>query len=239
MTKQIKRPPPKTHTEIPMPEVKPPKTKEPDDIKVKVLQDEIAELRAMVAELTKAKVETVQLTKLDKPKDEHITDDEYTDIPPNKRIKIINLSDSKLILVAGEYNQGKPYIFNKFGEVRTIIYSDLAEILHYHYRFAEQGYFYICDKAAVSNNGLSEVYSKLLTKEMIDRILDYETKDMIDMFEMAGKTQQDNIVSLIIRRVNDGEQIDLNKVDSLSRIFGRNINEMIEDIRKYKEQDME
>ena len=108
MTKQIKRPPPKTHTEIPMPEVKPPKTKEPDDIKVKVLQDEIAELRAMVAELTKAKVETVQLTKLDKPKDEHITDDEYTDIPPNKRIKIINLSDSKLILVAGEYNQGKP-----------------------------------------------------------------------------------------------------------------------------------
>lgn len=174
-------------------------------------------------------------TQKDEPKTSVFKEDiveeqeEYVEIAPNKRIKLISLFDGILVLTTNEYTErGKAYTFNKFGEIKNINYSDVTDILHYHLNLAEAGYFYITDSGVISNHGLRDVYKNILTKEVMENIILLDKKEMIDIFTNATKEQKETVVSLIIAKIRNEEDIDLNKVDALSRVYGRNIVEMAE-----------
>jgi hypothetical protein len=151
------------------------------------------------------------------------------EIRQNKYIKVISLNFGKLVLSTEGRGQGKIFTFNKFGEVKNIIYSDLANLIHHQQSFAEQGRFYILDKQVVKNHGLVEYYDKLMTKEMIDNILNHNRDEIISLFTNATDAQKETIVNILIKKIVNGEDVDINKIDILSRIWGQNIYDIARD----------
>jgi glutamate synthase domain-containing protein 3 len=159
-------------------------------------------------------------------------DDEFVEIRPNKYIKVISLNFGKLILSTEGKGRGKIYVFNKFGDVRNIVYTDLANIIHNQQTFAEQGRFFIADKNVIKNHGLIEYYDKFLSKEKIEDLLSCNKDQIVDLFKSTTKTQQEIIVDLLIQKIKHGEDVDLNKVDTISRIYGINIYEKATDYQQ-------
>jgi len=163
------------------------------------------------------KVDNKEIEKIKESK--YIEPDDYVEIHPNKRIKVISLYDGVLTLTTGDGGQGKPYIFRHFGDAHNITYSDLSEILHYHFSFAQKGYFYICDKDVIYNHNLTDVYNQIMNKETIDNLLDMDQKEMIDLFNYTNDFQREVIVSMISLKLAKNEELDLNKVDAIERAY--------------------
>lgn len=191
------------------------------------LKNELDELKALVQSLISQKGE-IQKTEITKPSLDIDLDEDFEDeeIKPSKYIKVMSLLDHTLVLSTQGFGKGKIFKFNKFGEIKTIVYADLAEIIHHQQSFVERGDFYIFDKAVVRRHGLSEYYKKILTKEIIENILSYATSDVVSIFKNATLSNQDTIVSILMRKIRANEEIDLNKVDAISRVYGKNIYEI-------------
>lgn len=195
------------------------------------LRKELDELKQLILGLTQnqsqptEKIATINKIEID-------DDNEYSEIKPNKYIKVMSLNFGQLNLTTAPKGQGKLFTFPKFGDVKNIIYSELADIIHNHQSFAEKGRFYIFDKQVVKNHGLVEYYEKLLTKEMIEKILDYNKDDIVNLFKNATDAQQETIINLLIKKLVAGEELDINKIDIISRLSSVDIykiaNEKIE-----------
>jgi len=198
------------------------------------LESELDELKNLVKSLIASKEDKIETAKeeIEVPIFKPQPKEEYGEIHSSKRIKVISLTDGILVLTTAQYGQGKPYQFDKFGETKNIIYADLADILHYQNRFAEMGLFYICDDNVIANHGLYDIYQNLLSKEIIEKLLDYNRKEMVELFNNSTEMQKEQIVSIIARKIANGEDIDLNKVDALSRIYTRSIVEIAEEYKQ-------
>lgn len=195
------------------------------------LRKELDELKQLILGLTQnqsqptEKIATINKIEID-------DDNEYSEIKPNKYIKVMSLNFGKLVLSTEGKGRGKVFEFPKFGDVRNIVYTDLANLIHHQQSFAEKGRFYIFDKQVVKNHGLVEYYNKLLTKEMIEKILDYNKDDIVNLFKNATDAQQETIINLLIKKLVAGEELDINKIDIISRLSSVDIykiaNEKIE-----------
>ena len=185
------------------------------------LKSELDEIKKMLLNLTQSQNQQIQNTPIIESNKQFIEDEEDNfEITPNKFIKVMSLNFGKLVLTTEARGQGKPFIFNKFGDVRNIVYSDLSNIVHNHQSFAEKGRFYIFDKNFVKNHGLSEYYNKFLTKEIIENMLSYNSEEIVNLFKNTTDVQKDIIVNLLIKKIVSGEQVDVSKVDIISRLAG-------------------
>ncbi len=194
----------------------------------KKLKTELDEIKKMLLNLTKNQVQTVQPIQPEYTieKSESINEDE---IRPNKYIKVMSLNFGKLVLTTEGRGQGKVFVFNKFGDVKNIVYSDLANLIHHQQTFAEQGRFYIFDKNVVRNHGLVEYYNKFMTKEKIETILDNNRDEVISLFTNTTEAQKETIVNILIKKIIDGEDVDINKIDIISRLWGQNLYDTARD----------
>ncbi len=188
----------------------------------KQLRSELDELKQMVLNLTQNQqiqnISQVESTNINTTNT--ITEEDDSDIRPNKYIKVMSLNFGKLVLSTESKGQGKVFVFNKFGDVRNIVYSELANLIHHQQSFAEQGRFYIFDKQVIKNHGLVEYYERFMTKEMIDNILNHNREEIVNLFNNTTKTQKDVIVNLLIKKIIDDEDVDITKVDIISRLSG-------------------
>lgn len=195
------------------------------------LRSELDEIKKMLTDLTKKQNNETSPKK--DVKKESIQKEELQEfeIRPNKYIKVISLTYGILVLSTEPMGNGKVFVFNKFGETKNIIYSDLAEVLHCYQSFAESGKFYIADKNVVFNHGLMEFYKNILTKEMIETLFDNSQEQVIDLFKNATNSQRETIVSIIADRLLNNQEIDLNKVNAISKIYGKDIIDMAEEAK--------
>jgi len=146
-------------------------------------------------------------------------------------IKVMSLIPYRLNLCTKERGQGKIYRFDNFGQIKKIIYSDLVDILEVCQSFLEEGYFIILNPKVVRIHGLDEMYSKILTKENMEKILD-GTDEGLALYTSANPIQQGIIVELVIQKlVKYPSKVDLNMIDKLSRLAGVNISQKAEDIK--------
>lgn len=198
---------------------------------------EVEELKNAVAELTKI----VMALKSEKEVvNKHIKKDIPEDVDsirinPDEYIKIMSLCPYTLNLSTEAKGRGKTFSFQQFGQVKRILYSDLVLIIENHSNFLNDGYFVILNSSVVRRHGLDEIYEHILTKENIDKILVGNQSDAVSLFKNANANQQKLIVDLFIQKILNGEQIDYNFLDRLSRIIGFNIAEKAESIRKQQE----
>ena len=148
-------------------------------------------------------------------------------IDPVTYIKVMSLDPGLLCLATAEpKNHPKYFTFKKFGEVKRILYSDLNNIIEIDERFLQEGRFIILNRSVVRKHGFDETYSKILTKDKIDQILYGENQtDAVNLFKSTNETQQKNICNLILQKLVDGESLDLNLVDRISREWGKIIDD--------------
>ena len=122
---------------------------------------------------------------------------------------------------------GYEYNFEYFGEIKRIVYSHLSGIIESQRTFVEYPYFYIMDERVIKRHGLSDLYSKILRKEQIDTILECDKKTAIDLFKSAPLKQKEIIVEILVRKMFDGQDVDLNIVSEISRESGTDILEKV------------
>jgi hypothetical protein len=153
-----------------------------------------------------------------------------TRIPQDDYIKVMALRLETMNLSTAPRGKGKTFVFNKFGEIKNILYADLVQIIETHPNFVEGGYFYILDKRVIRRHGFEELYSKILTKEKIEQIVADSTQETVDLFAASNREQQETIINIIVSNMLAGAKVDLNIVDRLSRISGIKIQERVDDI---------
>jgi hypothetical protein len=199
----------------------------------KQLRSELDELKKMVLSLTQNQKDQ-QSTSIVESTNTNVINEDDSDIRPNKYIKVMSLNFGKLVLSTESKGQGKVFVFNKFGDVKNIVYSELANLIHHQQSFAEQGRFYVFDKQVVKNHGLVEYYEKFMDKEMIENILDHNREEIITLFNNTTKTQRDIIVNLLIKKIVDGVDVDITKIDIISRLAEVNIYDIARDKIEFK-----
>jgi hypothetical protein len=198
----------------------------------KQLRLELDEIKKLLANLTQNQVQTTPPTSPKQTIQEELTE---VDIRQNKYIKVMSLNFGMLVLSTEGRGQGKVFEFPKFGDVKNIVYADLANIIHHQQKFAEQGRFYIFDKNVVKNHGLIEYYDKFLTKEVIEKILEYNRDQITDLFNSTTDAQRETITGILIKKIKNNEYVDLNKVDIISRLYGQNIYEIANEYKEEQE----
>jgi len=144
----------------------------------------------------------------------------------------MSLTNNLLNLTTEGKGKGKNYPFSKFGQTKNIIYSDLIGIIDNNEKFTNNGKYYILNKDVVRNNQLEEIYDNLLTKSVMNNIMKLDEKQIYDIFQNAIASQRDTIVSLLVNRIRNKETLDLNKLDIISKLYGKNIIEIAEKIDK-------
>jgi hypothetical protein len=203
------------------------------ELENKQLRTELDEIKKILLNLAQNQ-QNSQTVSVEKINVESINEDD-SEIRTNKYIKVMSLNFGKLVLTTEARGQGKVFVFNKFGDVRNIVYSDLANLIHHQQSFAEQGRFYIFDKQVIKNHGLTEYYNKFMTRDMIENILENNREEVINLFNNTSDAQRETIVNILIKKIINGEDVDINKVDIISRLANINIYDAARDKMNNKE----
>lgn len=193
-----------------------------DSDTIELLKKENEELQSqikIILEKLNAKESNAEASvTINNPDIENITrNDFYKDISPLKLIKVISLSDGGVSLRTKPGGDGKVFRFDKFGHSIPITYSDLQDIIATDRSFIEDGCVYICDEDVVKNNYLEDIYSKFITIDNINNIFSFSTEQIIDMVKNTTETIQESIISIIIKKINNNEYVDMNKVNAIGK----------------------
>lgn len=193
---------------------------------------EVAALEARLAEL-KGKMsesESERQPEVDTKKNQRI-EASRTKVLLDDYIPVMSLLPYRLNLSTKEGGQGDTKKFSRFGEVKNILYKDLVDIMEVQRHFLEAGFFYILDPLVIRQHGLDEIYSKILTKEKIEEILNnLNTEYCIELYNTANPEQQRVIVQLLTEKVKDDpNSVNLYTVDRISRLSGIDISQRAEE----------
>lgn len=196
-----------------------PTTVTPD---IEALLKKIAELEAKMAEMEETTSDSVDLVS-----------DEPVEPPANKNIKLMSLYYGTLNLATQPNGGGRIVSFNKYGQIRNVLYSTLIDIVNTNRRFSEEGYFYIMDSNAVYHLGLSEFYKdRVIPKSAIDGILDYDASEIPAIVGNLSEAQKDIVEHIILDKMNKGTA-DLNKVEVVGKALGCDFSAKLAEMKSF------
>lgn len=168
---------------------------------------------------------------------EEIVQPEYdlTPIPPNQYIRVTSLCSGKLNLTPRAHGKGNPVTFYGFGQTRNVTYQTLEEIVSANRKMAENGRYYIQNEKAVRLLMLEDTYENILDEKSILAIVENKNSDVLELFKMTPKKQQDHVVAMIVKRVLDGHSIDYNQLNAISQIYGKDLIMRISEAKSMKQ----
>jgi len=205
-----------------------------DKIKKAVTSNPAASTKKTVAMLEKENAEL--LKKLQKQEDN-------TGIALDAYIEVMSLVPFKLNLSTEKRGRGRQFSFTRYGEVKRILYNDLASIFENYRTFMEQGYFYILNQKVVRKHGMDDMYEHILPKEKIDEILNFNDRTAVKFYKIAGDVQRDIIDGMLVKIVKEQLQdekttskVDFNVISQISKIGGRDILTLANDLKQLEEE---
>jgi hypothetical protein len=207
------------------------------------LENKILQMEAMIKQLMDLQMQsqaTIQNDNIgaaettNKPTTTSEEDDEMDDVPFRKFIKVMSLTNHTLSLSTEGMGRGKVYDFVEFGQMKHIIYEDLSNIIHNQPTFTDDLAYVILNPKVVKLHGKEEIYKKMISKDVILKLLDANKDEIITTFKNTTKSIQEAIVSVIVDKLVNGENVDLNKLDVLSNLYGRDINVMAKELIRRK-----
>ncbi len=203
----------------------------------KQLESEVTELKNLVKDLQEIVMKTVktdsEVANAPVEKREQYFDGgdsplaETVEIPFRQYVRVMSLTKHKLTVSTEGFGNGTVYNFTNYGQVQSIIYEDLAKIIHNNERFAREGYFLILDPRVVKIHNLEEQYSKIVDKKTIDNILNLDVNSIQNIVSKTSPHIKNTIVATVVEKILNNEQVDLNKVNVISVSSGKDINEII------------
>lgn len=152
-----------------------------------------------------------------------VTKDKKEKIDGDELIPVISQCVGSLHLTCDGKGNGTPYVFENFGDILDISFSDLREIVKNNKGFASNGIFYIAHSGAVKELRLASAYKKLLSNEDIISLFDKDSATIISLYELAPEGQKNTIVDMIVDKCQNGEKIDGNILLTLGQMSGRDL----------------
>lgn len=209
------------------------------DTKMEQLAAENAALQAMIAKLS------ARIDEMDKAKEvceekaaTDVVEDtaEYPEPDANKQIKIMSMFYGSLNLNNNSNRSaGRILTFHKFGEIKSVLYHDLVDYVNNERKFAEEGYFYILDKAAVYHLGLTNEYSHLVDGDIVNHMMDYSVNELESIVSVMTDAQKESIANIFADKLYRGEELDLNKIAVISKHLPVGIEQMVQEKKDFDE----
>lgn len=162
--------------------------------------------------------------------------DEYAEPDANKQIKIMSMFYGSLNLSNNaNRSAGRTLTFSKFGEIKSVLYHDLVDYVNNERKFAEEGYFYILDKAAVYHLGLTNEYTKLVDRDIVGHMMEYSVDELDGIASVMTDAQKESISNLFADKLYRGESLDLNKIAVISKHLPVSIEQMVQEKKDFDE----
>lgn len=203
---------------------------------VSQMQQQILELQKQLEksnkEVEKTDKENLELSKLVEILKSNKT--ESSSLPT--KVKVISLLPNKYNLTTQDGGHGKAFTFEKFGDMITMKTSELEEILSVQKQReqAEKGYFYILDKDIIEYQDLSEEYKNINNKETLEKVMNLEIEECVDIFCGLGKEMQESLATIMAEKLNNGERLDRNKLADISMRTDIDIEKIAQNLNKNK-----
>lgn len=133
---------------------------------------------------------------------------------PDAMIRLQSLTRGELCL---NVNGSVAINFDKYGDIKPVLYSELMNIVNNNRLFAEEGAFYIMDDASVKYLGLSRYYDSILSYDEIEQLESYSDEELKTIIPKVSDFQKDVISLVFASRMYNDEPVDRNKVEVISK----------------------
>lgn len=133
---------------------------------------------------------------------------------PDAMIRLQSLTKGELCL---NVNGSVAINFDKYGDIKPVLYSELMNIVNNNRRFAEEGAFYIMDDASVKYLGLSRYYDNILSYDEIESLESYSDNELRTIITKISDFQKDVVSLVFANRIYNDEQVDRNKIEIISK----------------------
>lgn len=188
------------------------------------LSVQIEEMKKMIEELTKGrKAEETSSSK----NVYNNNDDPY--------ISVISLCNNELNLSTEGYGHGEVYTFTYFGEEQNIPASDLKKIVKNNRSFTVNGLYYIADADFIASEHLKKAYEKIADFDKLSGIMMSDKETFRNVFETISDAQKSVVADMIVRKILNDEDIDMNIVKVCGDIVGKDLNEIANSMKTVKE----
>lgn len=138
-----------------------------------------------------------------------------------KTVKFINMTNGKLVLRGSQI-----WTFEKQFDTRSFMDTEARIIIHNMPKCVRSGNVYIADAEFVEENELSLIYASLLSDKELKKLFEKTPKDIIEAYKMVSDEQKNIIVSMIIEKRNNGEEVDGNVLLTIGRLSGKKLAEI-------------
>lgn len=145
-----------------------------------------------------------------------------------KKVKVINLTHCPVSVSTEGDGQGIVKTFNKYGDVLTIKFDVLSDMVANYQNTFSRGYLRILDKDVVDELSLTDEYEELYTKEMIDEIINLQTDGAVDLFINMDDTLRETTARTIAMNLKNGQVYDFNRLHRIEKETGINIEKLSE-----------
>ena len=146
-----------------------------------------------------------------------------------RTVKVISMLASTYVLRtnADPRERGRSYVFEKFGDVQNIRFTDMVDIVNNYTSQFEKGWAILTSKKDYDDLGIGDFYNNILTKEQVENLICLSNDESVDIILDMDKETQEKIAELIAEKMNNGYAYDLNRIREL-RDEGLEIEEIAE-----------
>ena len=186
------------------------------------LKKQMEEMQKMLQQLMSQQQSASVAQSVSEP--EEYVEKEQEEIPLTKRIKVTSITTGGVNLKTSYDSGARKFRLEHLGQTKAIQYEYLIDCINTDRWLFEDGLVYINDPQVVEEQLLEEEYKKFLTSEKIQNILTFDTETIKEMVSNATKAIQETICSVVIDKINAGENIDLNKVYAIGNACEPQVN---------------
>jgi hypothetical protein len=151
-----------------------------------------------------------------------------------REILVVSLFNGKLNLSTEGYGRGENYSFSGFGDEQLIPLVDLKKIIRKEKKRIVEGKVYIDDPEIIKTERLTSAYRKILNKEKIEELFTKSHKLFQESFDSMTDGQKEIFSQLIVDRLINSQDIDMNIVAMVSKAVGKDLVDIAKTSNSFK-----
>ena len=105
--------------------------------------------------------------------------------------------------------------FEKYGQTKSILFTQMQQILAYHVSQFECGKVILSSEQDYNDLGIGYICNSAILKDKIDEIVTLKDENAIDTIFDMNEAMQEKIIDLIAQKLASGESYDYNKIKEL------------------------
>lgn len=143
-----------------------------------------------------------------------------------KKVKVMNLAQCPVNVSTEGDGQGIVKTFKKYGDVLTIKFDVLSDMVANYPNTFTKGYLRILDNDVVDELGLTDDYADFYTKEILDEVISLQTDGAVELFINMDETMRETTAREMAINLKNGQIYDYNKLHRIEEETGIDIEKL-------------